>query len=104
MSLTSLLKGVVGEAMGSLAGKLFLDKETYRSINNVTLNTSNGTTQIDHVIASRYGIFVVETKNYQGWIFGGEKQAEWTYPVARSSGSRIRCARTFGTSRRYRSF
>ena len=40
MSLTSLLKGVVGEAMGSLAGKLFLDKETYRSINNVTLNTS----------------------------------------------------------------
>jgi hypothetical protein len=78
MSLTSLLKGVVGEAMGSLAGKLFLDKETYRSVNNVTLNTSNGTTQIDHVIASRYGIFVVETKNYQGWIFGGEKQAEWT--------------------------
>lgn len=78
MPLTSLLKGVVGEAMGSLAGKLFLDKETYRSINNVTLNTSNGTTQIDHVIASRYGIFVVETKNYQGWIFGGEKQAEWT--------------------------
>ena len=64
MSLTSLLKGVVGEAMGSLAGKLFLDKETYRSINNVTLNTSNGTTQIDHVIASRYGIFVVEMKNY----------------------------------------
>lgn len=78
MSLISLLKGVVGEAMGSLAAKLFLDKETYRSLNNVTLNTRNGTTQIDHVIASRYGIFVIEAKNYQGWIFGGEKQAEWT--------------------------
>ncbi|MHB1100945.1 MAG: NERD domain-containing protein [Burkholderiales bacterium] len=78
MSLKSLVKGIVGEVMGSLAGKLFLDKETYRSLNNVTLNTSNGTTQIDHVIASRYGIFVVETKNYQGWIFGGEKHSEWT--------------------------
>ena len=64
--------------MGSLAGKLFLDKEIYRSVNNVTLNTSKGTTQIDHVIASRYGIFVVEAKNYQGWIFGGERQSEWT--------------------------
>jgi len=78
MSLKSLVKGIVGEVMGSLAGKLFLDKETYRSLNNVTLNTSNGTAQIDHIIASRYGIFVVETKNYQGWIFGGEKQSEWT--------------------------
>jgi hypothetical protein len=78
MSLKSLLKGFVGEAMGSLAGKLFLDKETYFSVNNLTLQTNNGTTQIDHVIASRHGIFVVETKNYQGWIFGSEKQAEWT--------------------------
>lgn len=78
MSLKSLLKGVVGEAMGSLAGNLFLDKETYRSLNNITLNTSNGTTQIDHVIVSRYGIFVVEAKNYQGWILGDERQPEWT--------------------------
>ena len=78
MSLTSLVKGVVGEMMGSLVAKLFLDKQSYRSLNNVTLNTSNGTTQIDHVIASRYGIFVIEAKNYQGWIFGSEKQSEWT--------------------------
>ena len=78
MSLKSLVKGFVGEAMGSLAGKLFLDKQIYRSLNNVTLSTSNGTTQIDHVIVSMYGIFVVEAKNYQGWIFGGERQTEWT--------------------------
>lgn len=78
MSLQARFKGFVGELMGSLAGKLFLDKEIYRSLNNVTINTSNGTTQIDHVIASRYGIFVVEAKNYQGWIFGDAKQAQWT--------------------------
>lgn len=78
MSIASMIKGWVGEAMGGLAAKLFLDGKDYRSVNNITLETSNGTTQIDHVIVSRFGIFVVEAKNYQGWIFGGENQAEWT--------------------------
>lgn len=73
-----MLKGFVGEAMGSLAAKLFLDSRIYRSLNSVTLQTSNGTVQIDHVIVSRFGIFVIEAKNYQGWIFGSENQAEWT--------------------------
>ncbi|WP_350617509.1 nuclease-related domain-containing protein, partial [Pseudomonas sp. HY7a-MNA-CIBAN-0227] len=47
--------------------------------NNVTLPLPNGgSTQIDHVIVSIYGIFVIETKNYKGWIFGNEKQRQWT--------------------------
>ncbi len=78
MTITTMLKGWVGEAKGGLAAKLFLDGKVYRSVNNVTLETGNGTTQIDHVIVSRFGVFVVEAKNYQGWIFGGENQAEWT--------------------------
>lgn len=78
MSIVSMLKGLIGEAMGSLAAKIFLDEQIYRSLNNITLNTSNGTTQIDHVIVSRFGVFVIEAKNYQGWIYGSEKEAEWT--------------------------
>ena len=35
------------------------------------------TTQIDHVVVSPYGIFVIETKNYSGWIFGTEKSTRW---------------------------
>lgn len=27
-----------------------------------------GSTQIDHVVISPFGIFVIETKNYKGWI------------------------------------
>jgi len=46
MWIMSILKGAVGEAMGSLAGKLFLDSNIYRSVNNITLNTANGTTQM----------------------------------------------------------
>jgi restriction system protein len=30
--------------------------------------------QIDHVVVSPYGVFVIETKAMDGWIFGSEKQ------------------------------
>lgn len=78
MTFKSLVKGFIGELVVTAGKKLFLDAETYFDINNVTIPTSNGTTQIDHVIVSRYGVFVVETKNMDGWIFGSESQAEWT--------------------------
>ncbi|QEL65719.1 hypothetical protein OTERR_22430 [Oryzomicrobium terrae] len=78
MSLSALLKGWQGELMGTLAHRLFLDTKVYHSLNNITLPTSNGTTQIDHVIVSRYGLFVVETKNMAGWIFGDAKTPQWT--------------------------
>ena len=42
---------------------------------------SDGTTQIDHVLVSRYGIFVIETKHYSGWIFGDQKSKRWTQVI-----------------------
>ena len=53
-------------------------------LNNVTLPTADGTTQIDHVLVSRYGVFVIETKDYQGWIFGDARRGEWTQVRYRS--------------------
>jgi hypothetical protein len=44
----------------------------------VTVPAKGGTTQIDHVIVSRFGVFVVEAKNMNGWIFGSERDAQWT--------------------------
>jgi restriction system protein len=78
MALTSILKGWAGELMGAAAHRLLLEREVYRALNNVTLQSGHGTVQIDHVIVSRYGIFVIEAKHYQGWIFGNEYQAQWT--------------------------
>lgn len=72
------MKGWFGEVQGTLAKKIFLDANVYIDVNNVTIPTQNGTTQIDHIIVSRYGIFVVETKNMSGWIFGDEKNPQWT--------------------------
>lgn len=54
----------------------------YVDLHNVTLPTADGgSTQIDHLIFSPYGLFVLETKNFQGWIFGTEKQREWTQQI-----------------------
>jgi restriction system protein len=75
------MKGILGEFMVNLAARLFLDKKIYKLFKNVTLPTEDGTTQIDHVIVSRYGIFVIETKNMKGWIFGSPQQKTWTQKI-----------------------
>ena len=65
-----------------------LDPKTYFGLHNITLRLPDGsTTQIDHVVISPYGIFVLETKHFQGWIFGGEKQATWTQSIYRHRSS-----------------
>lgn len=74
-------KGIIGEFLVNIAARLKLDKKQYHLIKNVTLQTEDGTTQIDHIIVSEYGIFVVETKNMKGWIFGDEKQKSWTQKI-----------------------
>ena len=79
MSMMSSFKGFLGESVINIATWLKLEKETYYRLNNITLPLDNGgSTQIDHVIVSKYGIFVIETKNYKGWIYGTEKQRQWT--------------------------
>jgi restriction system protein len=80
---TSFMKGVVGEFQVNLLAKLFLDKQIYTLFKNVTLPTEDGTTQIDHVIVSRFGVFVIETKNMKGWIFGSSQQEFWTQKIYR---------------------
>ncbi len=74
-------KGYIGEVFVRISGRRFLDKSLYTIINNVTLPTETGTTQIDHIVVSRYGVFVIETKNMKGWIFGGEHQKDWTQQI-----------------------
>src|SRR5690554_6493192 len=71
------IKGFIGEKIIAFVLKR-LDKEKYTVINDVMVETERGTSQIDHVIVSDYGIFVVETKNYSGWIFGDDKSQYWT--------------------------
>ena len=34
-----------------------------------------------HIVISDYGIFVIETKNYKGWVFGDENSKYWTQVI-----------------------
>ncbi|MCG2730332.1 MAG: NERD domain-containing protein, partial [Acetobacterium sp.] len=56
-------------------------KEQYVVYNNILLKTDYGMTQIDHIVLSVFGVFVIETKNYQGWIFGNERENYWTQNI-----------------------
>ncbi|WP_206022546.1 nuclease-related domain-containing protein [Billgrantia bachuensis] len=78
-------KGLFGEAFVKLIAKVRLPANEYRGVHNVTLPTPDGTTQIDHILVSRYGIFVIETKHMTGWIFGSAKQAQWTQKIYRKT-------------------
>ena len=72
------VKGMLGETVVKAGAGLALPSAVYRRYHDVTLPTVNGTTQIDHVFVSVFGVFVVETKNMGGWIFGSEQNREWT--------------------------
>jgi hypothetical protein len=50
----------------------------YHLLNNVTLPTADGTTQVDHILVSRFGVFVLETKHYTGWLYANPAASQWT--------------------------
>lgn len=77
------MKGRFGEAVVSVGALKRLDPKVYRVFNDLVLPRPDGkgTTQIDHVVVSPFGIFVIETKNYAGWIFGNETSRQWTQVI-----------------------
>jgi hypothetical protein len=80
-------KGWFGEFRVRQALTNQLDTEQYRQFHDVTLPTADGTTQIDHIIVSEYGVFVIETKNMGGWIFGDPNHSKWTQTFGKSKNS-----------------
>lgn len=76
-------KGARGERLVAKRLRAGLPEE-YRILNDIYLPLPDGTTtQIDHIVVSQYGIFVVETKTYSGWIFADAKSAQWTQTIYR---------------------
>ena len=56
-----------------------LEQEGAKFLFNLYIPTyNNKTTEIDVVMITSRGIFVFESKNYSGWIFGTESQKRWT--------------------------
>lgn len=55
--------------------------EEYHVFNDVYILNGNRSVQIDHVVISPYGLFVIETKNYKGWIYGSANSEHWTQNI-----------------------
>ena len=77
----SVLKGWLGEKLVQFGMWMNIDSQAYQRLHNVVIPSSNGPTQIDHILVSIYGVFVIETKNMKGWIFGEEKSSSWMQTI-----------------------
>lgn len=67
-----------GEALVSRLLRSEFASPSYHLMNHVTLRMGDGTTQIDHILVSRFGVFVIETKHYSGWLFASAEGKRWT--------------------------
>ena len=56
----------------------------HKELNNIYIPYKNGTSEIDILVLHEKGIFVLESKNYSGWIFGNEKQKNWTQVLTKN--------------------
>ncbi|MDE7413252.1 MAG: NERD domain-containing protein [Muribaculaceae bacterium] len=74
------IKGKMGEK-GVAMTLSFLPKDEYIVLNDLMFKNGSRSTQIDHLVISIYGIFVIETKNYKGWIFGNSHRDYWTQNI-----------------------
>ena len=79
--MVDILEGWFGEKLTTFGMWLHLDKNIFRRVDDIILLSKNGTTQIDHVLISAFGIFVIETKNLQRAIFGNEKDSTWCQSI-----------------------
>ncbi|MEJ2298469.1 MAG: nuclease-related domain-containing protein, partial [Woeseiaceae bacterium] len=80
---SSTARGARGERRVATTLRRQLSDDQYDLFHDITLDSSRGPTQIDHIVVSRYGVFVIETKNYSGWIFGDAASRHWTQVLYR---------------------
>lgn len=54
-----------------------LQKSRYTILNDVELPAGGGTVHVDHIVVSRFGVFVIESQYASGMVSGGEFQDRW---------------------------
>lgn len=69
-------KGRTGEKIVAITLKQL--PENKRIINDIMINDNGKSRQIDHILINNKGVFVIETKNYAGKIYGRETSENWT--------------------------
>lgn len=75
------------EALERRAGRIGEQKATHiissvlreddRLFTNVQVNYENEPAELDNVIVNKFGVFIIEVKNYNGSLVGNEDDYEW---------------------------
>ena len=74
-----LPKGIVGEIYVKRILKRFIRKnKSGFQFRDFLINADNGTSQIDNILFTKKGIYVIEVKNYHGHIYGSQNNLNWT--------------------------
>ena len=72
-------KGLIGERRLRQMLLEQLDPIQYRVLYDIMLPAEDDTTtQVDFIVVSQWGVFVIEAKNFDGWIFGNPFHKKWT--------------------------
>lgn len=81
-------KGTLGEYLIYKRTRVF-EKDGGRFLFNLYLPKTKGkTTEVDVVLIHPKGLFVIESKNYNYWIFGNEIHRTWTQVLPRGRGNK----------------
>lgn len=94
-NIKAAIRGKIGE--GKVNALLARLSDDYTTLNNIVLRTDKGTTQIDHIVLSKYAIFAIETKNYRGQIYGSDYMDQWKQIIRTD----VRFSRKSGRSKTY---
>ncbi|MBQ9879637.1 MAG: NERD domain-containing protein [Clostridia bacterium] len=68
--------GIRGEEVAARAIQSVL-REGDRLFKNVSIEYDGKPAELDNVVVNKYGVFIIEVKNYTGHIVGGEDDYEW---------------------------
>lgn len=82
-------KGAYGEYLTQYLFNSVRFKEYYKSLTNIYVPYRNSTSEIDVLIIHQKGIYVIESKNYSGWIFGSENEQQWTQMLNKNNKQRF---------------
>lgn len=58
-------------------------------LRNLYIPYNGGTSEIDLIMLTEFGIYVIESKNYSGWIFGNENNKNWTVSYNRNTKEKL---------------
>ena len=70
------IAGDLGEKKAALIIERIIDEDD-KLLRNVTIRYEDKETELDNVIVSKRGVFIIEVKNYKGELEGDEDSYEW---------------------------